>query len=92
MKQRISLKAEGDLQTKTVLLVPGVRLFKRSLVDASVQDPLTKEPESALLALGADIAVHYLKDMPTDLPGNLLDFRVQRFGRHATAGFFIFRA
>jgi hydroxymethylbilane synthase len=57
------IKTTGDkLQTASM----------SNLVDGSVKGLFTKELEAALLERTADIAVHSLKDLPTDLPDNLI--------------------
>jgi hydroxymethylbilane synthase len=49
----------------------GDRIQDRPLADAGGKGLFTKEIEDALLAGEADIAVHSMKDMPTELPAGL---------------------
>src|SRR3954468_22919429 len=55
-----------------VIKTTGDKLQTASLADAQLPKGLfTKELENALLAGAADLAVHSLKDLPTDLPEGL---------------------
>lgn len=56
------IKTTGDKLQKASLAKPG---------DTLPKGLFTKELEVALLEGGADLAVHSLKDLPTDLPGGL---------------------
>ena len=49
----------------------GDRIQDRPLSEAGGKGLFTKEVEDALLAGEADIAVHSMKDMPTELPAGL---------------------
>lgn len=49
----------------------GDRIQDRSLADAGGKGLFTKEIEEALLAGEVDVAVHSMKDMPTELPAGL---------------------
>lgn len=49
----------------------GDRIQDRALIDAGGKGLFTKEIEEALLSGAADVAVHSMKDMPTELPPGL---------------------
>ena len=62
---------EGDFQIQ-VIKTTGDKLQTASLANADLPKGLfTKELEMALLNREADLAVHSLKDLPTDLPAGL---------------------
>src|SRR4051794_28434045 len=57
------IKTTGDKLQTAVL---------RSVAEESTKGLFTKELETALLNSEADMAVHSLKDLPTDLPDGLI--------------------
>src|SRR3954447_15122985 len=67
------LTAFPDLQVEIkILKTTGDKLQTASLANANLPKGLfTKELETALLAGEGDLAVHSLKDLPTELPAGL---------------------
>ncbi|MFW5967061.1 MAG: hydroxymethylbilane synthase, partial [Persicimonas sp.] len=66
-------EAHGDLQVQVVTMdTLGDRIRDRSLPDIGGKGVFTAELEKALLADEIDLAVHSLKDLPTDLPEGLV--------------------
>jgi hydroxymethylbilane synthase len=66
-----SLKALGAETRIEVIRTTGDHLQTASLAQAGGKGLFTKEIEEALLAGQIDLAVHSLKDLPTDLPEGL---------------------
>ncbi len=63
--------AEAGIEVRT-FKTTGDRIQDRSLSDAGGKGLFTKEIEDALLAREVDLAVHSMKDMPTQLPPGLI--------------------
>jgi len=64
--------AHPDLEPElTIFKTTGDRFLDRPLADLGGKGLFTKELEDALLDGEVDLAVHSLKDMPTDLPAGL---------------------
>ncbi len=61
----------ADLEIVTIVST-GDRIQDKSLREFGGKGLFTKEIEEALLAKDIDIAVHSMKDMPTELPGGLV--------------------
>ena len=57
---------------KKLMVTKGDRVLDAPLAKIGGKGLFTKELETAMLAGDIDIAVHSLKDMPTELPGGLL--------------------
>jgi len=64
------LAAPGTIEIVTIR-TSGDRLASLSLADAGGKGLFTKEIEEALLAGAIDLAVHSMKDMPTQVPAGL---------------------
>lgn len=62
---------EADFEIRT-FTTTGDRIQDRPLSQAGGKGLFTKEIEEALLAGEIDLAVHSMKDMPTELPGGLI--------------------
>ncbi len=65
-----ALAAPGALET-VVIKTTGDRILDRKLADIGGKGLFTKEIEEALLAGRIDLAVHSMKDLPTELPDRL---------------------
>lgn len=65
------LEALGEAARIEIVHTTGDRVLDVSLAKVGTKGMFTKEIEEALLAGAIDIAVHSLKDMPTELPGCL---------------------
>lgn len=63
--------AETQLET-VVIRTSGDRIQDRPLSEAGGKGLFTKEIEEALLSRAIDLAVHSMKDMPTQLPAGLI--------------------
>ena len=63
--------AEPDAVALRVIRTSGDRFVDRPLTDIGGKGLFTKEIEEALLDGGIDIAVHSMKDVPTELPEGL---------------------
>lgn len=68
---RAELMAKGQPCEIVVLKTSGDRIQDRSLADAGGKGLFVKELEDALLRDDIDLAVHSMKDVPTDLPPGL---------------------
>jgi hydroxymethylbilane synthase len=62
------LAATGTMCELVILKTSGDRIQDRSLADAGGKGLFVKELEDALLREDIDLAVHSMKDVPTDLP------------------------
>ncbi len=63
------LKAHSDRPTEIVpITTSGDKIQDRALIDAGGKGLFTKEIEEALASGAIDVAVHSMKDMPTELP------------------------
>ena len=62
------LEKRGFATTITVIKTTGDKITGVPLAQVGTKGLFTKELEEALLADEIDIAVHSLKDMPTELP------------------------
>jgi hydroxymethylbilane synthase len=69
---RSALMANGKTCDIVVLKTSGDRIQDRSLADAGGKGLFVKELEDALLRDDVDLAVHSMKDVPTDLPAGLV--------------------
>ena len=69
---RSALVAAGQACELVVLKTSGDRIQDRSLADAGGKGLFVKELEEALLREDVDLAVHSMKDVPTELPGGLI--------------------
>lgn len=81
---KLALWQAGHIAERLILLSPGIRVEQKRIVttgDKILDVPLaqiggkalfTKELELAMLAGEIDLAVHSLKDMPTELPAGLV--------------------
>src|ERR1700761_4247430 len=65
---RDRLVASGAACEIVILKTSGDRIQDRSLADAGGKGLFVKELEEALLKEEIDLAVHSMKDVPTDLP------------------------
>jgi hydroxymethylbilane synthase len=66
-------QGKGGLAFETrVIKTTGDRIQDRPLAEAGGKGLFTKEIEEALLAGEVDLAVHSMKDMPTELPAGLM--------------------
>ena len=68
---RDALIAKGAACEIVILKTSGDRIQDRSLADAGGKGLFVKELEDALLKEDVDLAVHSMKDVPTDLPPGL---------------------
>lgn len=68
---RDMLRARGAACEIVILKTSGDRIQDRSLADAGGKGLFVKELEDALLREEVDLAVHSMKDVPTDLPPGL---------------------
>ena len=68
---RSALAAHRQDCELVILKTSGDRILDRSLADAGGKGLFVKELEEALLRNDVDIAVHSMKDVPTDLPAGL---------------------
>ena len=68
---RSELRAKGQTCEIVILKTSGDRIQDRSLADAGGKGLFVKELEDALLREDIDLAVHSMKDVPTDLPAGL---------------------
>jgi hydroxymethylbilane synthase len=68
---RSALLAHGSACELVILKTSGDRIQDRSLADAGGKGLFVKELEDALLREDIDLAVHSMKDVPTDLPPGL---------------------
>ncbi len=68
---RSALAANGRTCELVILKTSGDRIQDRSLADAGGKGLFVKELEDALLREDIDLAVHSMKDVPTDLPAGL---------------------
>jgi len=68
---RDMLRAKGAACELVILKTSGDRIQDRSLADAGGKGLFVKELEDALLKEDVDLAVHSMKDVPTDLPPGL---------------------
>ena len=68
---RSALAANGRACELVILKTSGDRIQDRSLADAGGKGLFVKELEDALLREDIDLAVHSMKDVPTDLPAGL---------------------
>lgn len=68
---RSALAAHGHACEVAILKTSGDRIQDRSLADSGGKGLFVKELEDALLRNEIDLAVHSMKDMPTDLPPGL---------------------
>ncbi|MGZ6007191.1 MAG: hydroxymethylbilane synthase, partial [Rhizomicrobium sp.] len=68
---RSALVANGRACEIVILKTSGDRIQDRSLADAGGKGLFVKELEDALLRDDVDLAVHSMKDVPTDLPAGL---------------------
>ena len=68
---RAALVARGRACELVILKTSGDRIQDRSLADAGGKGLFVKELEDALLREDIDLAVHSMKDVPTDLPAGL---------------------
>lgn len=67
------LKAHSGRPTEIVpITTTGDQIQDRALIEAGGKGLFTKEIEEALLSGAIDVAVHSMKDMPTDLPPGLV--------------------
>lgn len=69
---RSQLIAHGQPCEIVVLKTSGDRIQDRSLADAGGKGLFVKELEDALLHNDVDLAVHSMKDVPTELPAGLV--------------------
>lgn len=69
---RSALIANGTVCEIIILKTTGDRIQDRSLADAGGKGLFVKELEDALLRNEVDLAVHSMKDVPTDLPASLV--------------------
>jgi hydroxymethylbilane synthase len=65
------LEASGEQSSIEIIKTTGDKITDVALSQVGSKGLFTKEIEEALLAGAIDIAVHSLKDMPTDLPAGL---------------------
>lgn len=72
---RASLAAHLGCDSERIEIVPittsGDRIQDRRLIEAGGKGLFTKELDEALLEKGIDLAVHSLKDLPTQLPSGI---------------------
>ncbi|MGZ5998513.1 MAG: hydroxymethylbilane synthase, partial [Rhizomicrobium sp.] len=68
---RSALVANGRACEIVILKTSGDRIQDRSLADAGGKGLFVKELEDALSRDDVDLAVHSMKDVPTDLPAGL---------------------
>jgi len=68
---RSGLAAHGHACEIVILKTSGDRIQDRSLADSGGKGLFVKELEDALLRHDVDLAVHSMKDVPTDLPAGL---------------------
>ncbi len=68
---RLLQERAGRATEIVALTTSGDRILDRSLADAGGKGLFTKEIEEALLAGTVDLAVHSMKDVPTQLPPGL---------------------
>ena len=69
---RSALVASGQACEVVILRTSGDRIQDRSLADSGGKGLFVKELEDALLRNDIDLAVHSMKDVPTDLPAGLI--------------------
>ena len=69
---RSALIGNGQACQIVILKTSGDRIQDRSLADAGGKGLFVKELEDALLRDNIDLAVHSMKDVPTDLPAGLM--------------------
>src|ERR1700683_2501561 len=70
MVQALLSRAGADCEVVPIK-TSGDRIQDRSLADAGGKGLFTKELEDALLDGRIDLAVHSMKDVPTEIPGGL---------------------
>ena len=68
---RDRLAGRGQQAGLRVIVTTGDRVLDRRLENVGGKGAFLKEIEEALLAHDVDLAVHSLKDVPTDLPPGL---------------------
>lgn len=68
---RSALSANGHACEIVILRTSGDRIQDRSLADSGGKGLFVKELEDALMRNEIDLAVHSMKDVPTDLPSGL---------------------
>lgn len=69
---RSALHARGEDCRIVIVKTSGDRIQDRALADAGGKGLFVKELEDALLREDIDLAVHSMKDVPTDLPPSLV--------------------
>jgi hydroxymethylbilane synthase len=69
---RTALNGNGQACEIVILKTSGDRIQDKSLADAGGKGLFVKELEDALLRHDIDLAVHSMKDVPTDLPAGLM--------------------
>ncbi len=72
VKRQIEAQLRGAPVEVTVIKTSGDKFSDRSLAEFGGKGAFTKEIEEALLQNEIDLAVHSLKDLPTDLPAGLI--------------------
>ena len=66
------LQALGEATRLEIIKTTGDRMQEISLIAEGGKGLFTKEIEEALLAGSIDVAVHSMKDVPTEIPGGLV--------------------
>jgi hydroxymethylbilane synthase len=72
VRNLLTRKRTGLVIDKMVIRTAGDRFLDRSLTDIGGKGLFTKELDEALLAHKADLAVHSMKDMPTNMTDGLV--------------------
>ena len=83
------LRGQGHVVEIEVIKTTGDRLQEVTFAQVGTKGMFTLEIEEALAAGRIDLAVHSLKDLPTELPAGFTRWRLLRRGR--MRGMFLFR-